>query len=330
MKILIDAFGGDFAPNEIVKGAIKAAQEYEDDTEIALIGNKPLLHVLIGKYREKLNISIIEATQQITFDEHPVEAIKNKPDSSIVVGIKHLKDGDGDAFISAGSTGAVLCAAIMHLGKVKNIERPALASIIALGHSGRSILLDIGANADCRPVHLLQFARLGDAYAKHLFEIEKPRICLLSNGEEETKGNRLVLESHALLKKSNLNFIGNIDGKDLFKGVADVIVTDGFTGNVVLKTIEALGDSFNKVYQLGANSYSKRRLSGPALLADIGVGSLTKSMDFREYGGSCLLGVKGNVIISHGRSRARAIKSAIDFAKRTARRNIWESLNEPR
>jgi len=156
---------------------------------------------LLGKYREKLNISIIEATQQIAFDEHPVEAVKNKPDSSIVVGIKHLKDGDGDAFISAGSTGAVLCAAIMQLGKVKNIERPALASIIALGHSSsRSILLDIGANADCRPVHLLQFARLGDAYAKYLFEIERPRICLLSNGEEETKGNRLVLESHALLK----------------------------------------------------------------------------------------------------------------------------------
>jgi glycerol-3-phosphate acyltransferase PlsX len=328
MKILIDAWGGDYAPNEIVKGAIKAAQESRDDTEIALIGDKSLLHVLTGKYLKKLNISIIEAPQRITFNEHPVEAIKNKPDSSIVVGINHLKEGDGDAFISAGNTGAVLCASIFNLGKIKNVERPALANILALDHSTRSILLDVGANSDCRPAHLLQFAQLGNIYAKRLFEIDEPRICLLSNGEEETKGNHLIIESHALLKRSNLNFTGNIDGKDLFRGVADVVVTDGFTGNVVLKTIEAVGDSFIKTYQLGANSYSKNKLSGSALLADIGLGSLTKNIDFREYGGACLLGVKGNVIVSHGCSRAKAIKSAVDLAKRAAKRNMWESLSE--
>jgi glycerol-3-phosphate acyltransferase PlsX len=327
MKILVDASGGDFAPHEVVKGAIKAANDYQD-IEIALVGKKSLLHVLAGKQLKKLNITIIDAPQTIEFHEHPVEAIKKKPRSSIVTGINHLRDDDGDAFISAGSTGAILCASLFNLGKIENIERPALASLIKLNRSNPAILIDVGANADCRPFNLLQFAKLGDIYAKHIFGIDNPRIGLISNGEEETKGNRLTIESHALLKESNLNFIGNIEGNDLATGNADVIVTDGFTGNVILKTVEGLGDSFIKLRQPESEMKGSSRLYGRALLADVGLGFLVKSMDFREYGGACLLGVKGNIIVSHGRSRAKAIRNAIGLAKRTVEGNLCKTISE--
>ncbi len=327
MKILVDASGGDYAPREVVKGAIKAAADFKD-IEIALVGSKSLLHILAGKHLTKHNITIIDAPQTIEFHEHPVEAVKKKPQSSIVVGIKHLRDADGDAFISAGSTGAVLCASLFILGRIETIERPALASLVELNRSNPAILIDVGANADCRPFNLLQFAQLGEIYARHLFGIDKPRIGLVSNGEEETKGNRLTLESHALLKTSNLNFIGNIEGNDLATGMADVIVADGFTGNIILKTVEGLGDSFIKLRQSKSEHDGSYRLHGRALLADVGLGFLVKSMDFREYGGACLLGVKGNVIVSHGRSHAKAIKNAIGLAKRTAEGNICQKISE--
>jgi glycerol-3-phosphate acyltransferase PlsX len=186
------------------------------------------------------------------------------------------------------------------------------------------LLLDAGANADCRPSHLLQFAQLGDIYVKNIFGVELPRIGLLSNGTEETKGNRLIQESHQLIKNSDLNFIGNIEGTDLTKGTADVIVTDGFTGNIVIKTVEGLGDSFIKV----RSSDHSRNLRGRALLADVGLGFLVKSMDYSEFGGACLLGVKGNVIVSHGRSRAKAIKNAIGLASRVTEVNLSQLISE--
>jgi glycerol-3-phosphate acyltransferase PlsX len=322
MRIAVDASGGEYAPNEIVKGAIKAAHEY--DVEIVLVGKKSLLHLLAGKQMKKLNLSIIGASQNIDFHEHPMEAIRKKPRSSIVVGINLLKESKVDAFISAGNTGAVLCAALFGLGKVEGIERPALASIISLSRYSPALLLDAGANADCRPSHLLQFAQLGDIYVKNIFGVELPRIGLLSNGTEETKGNRLIQESHQLIKNSDLNFIGNIEGTDLTKGTADVIVTDGFTGNIVIKTVEGLGDSFIKV----RSSDHSRNLRGRALLADVGLGFLVKSMDYSEFGGACLLGVKGNVIVSHGRSRAKAIKNAIGLASRVTEVNLSQLISE--
>ncbi len=318
----MDASGGEYAPNEIVKGAIKAANEY--NVEIILVGKKSLLHLLAGKQLKKLNLSIIGASQDISFHEHPMEAIRKKPRSSIVVGINLLKEDKADAFISAGNTGAVLCSALFGLGKIDGIDRPALASIISLNRNFPALLLDAGANADCRPKHLLQFAQLGDIYTKNIFGIESPRIGLLSNGTEETKGNRLILESHQLIKESGLNFIGNIEGTDLAKGATDVIVTDGFTGNIVIKTVEGLGDSFIKV-RIPDRS---RNLRGRALLADVGLGFLLKGMDYSEYGGACLLGVKGNVIVSHGRSRAKAIKNAIGLANRAAEVNLSQLIGE--
>ncbi|UCE98489.1 MAG: phosphate acyltransferase PlsX [Dehalococcoidia bacterium] len=322
MRIAVDASGGEYAPNEIVKGAIKAAHEY--DVEVALVGKKSLLHLIAGKHIKNLNLRIIGASQNIDFNEHPMEAIRKKPRSSIVIGINLLKEKKVDAFISAGNTGAVLCAALFGLGKFQGVERPALASIISLNRYSPALLLDAGANADCRPSHLFQFAQLGEIYVRNIFGIKSPRIGLLSNGTEETKGNRLIQESHQLIKKSSLNFIGNIEGTDLTQGKADVIITDGFTGNIVIKTVEGLGDSFIKV----RSPDHSRHLRGRALLADVGLGFLVKSMDYSEYGGACLLGVKGNVIVSHGRSRAKAIKNAIGLAHRTAEVNLSQLISE--
>ena len=327
MKIAVDATGGEYAPHEIVKGAIKAASEYTVD--IVLLGKKSVLHVLAGRHQKKLGISIVSTPQTISFHEHPMEAIRSKPKSAIVTGITLLKEGKVDAFVSAGNTGAVLCASLLILGRIKGIERPAIASIINLVPQEPVLLLDAGANADCRPGHLLSFAQLGDIYARHVLGIEAPKIGLLSNGEEETKGSRLVLESHELIKNSGLNFIGNVEGHDIVKKKADVVVTDGFTGNVVLKTVEGLGDAMLRVRQIGHAFSSATHLRGRALLADVGLGRLVSGMDFREYGGACLLGVQGNVIISHGRSQAKAIKNAIGLAKRTAERGgISKALAE--
>ena len=326
MIIAVDATGGEYAPHEIVKGAIKAAQEYK--VEIALVGAKSMLHVLASRYSKKLDFSIIEASQVIELHESPVKAIRSKPHSSIAVGIKLVKDGAASAFVSAGNSGAVVYGALLNLGKVEGIERPALGGIINIDTTP-FLLIDAGANADCRPNHLLQFAQLGALYAKHVIGVISPRVGLLSNGEEETKGNHLIQESHRLLKKSNLNFIGNIEGQDIPRGKADVIVTDGFTGNIVIKTIEGVGDTFQNLQrQIGQALTSAYRLQGRLLLHLTGLDAWTKRMDYREAGGACLLGVNGNIIIAHGRSQSKAIKNAIGLAKRTAERNLGEIIKE--
>ncbi len=324
MLIAVDAAGGEYAPHEIVKGAIKAAQEYGVD--IALVGNKAMLHVLASRYLKKLDITIIDASQVIGPHESPIKAVRSKPNSPIVVGINLVRDGTAAAFVSAGNTGAVFFAALHSLGKIAGIDRPALCSLLDITPAEPALLIDAGANADCRPSHLVQFAQLGAIYCEQVIGISTPRIGLLSNGEEEKKGNRLVQETYQLLKKTDLNFIGNIEGQDIPKRKADVIVTDGFTGNIVLKTIEGLGDSFvSSLRQVGQLFSSAYHLQGRALLRDIG---LAKRVDFREYGGACLLGIDGNVIIAHGRSQAKAIKNAIGLAKQTAERGIGRIIKE--
>ncbi len=320
MIIAVDTAGGEHAPHEIVKGAIRAAQEY--GVEIALVGNKAMLHVLAGRYLKKAGLSIVEASQTIGFDESPIKAIRSKPQSSIVVGINLVRDGVASAFVSAGSTGAIISAAFLNLGKMEGVERPALCCILDITPAQPVLLVDAGANVDCRPSQLVQFARLGSDYCKQVIGISSPRVGLLSNGEEEIKGNRLIRETHQLLKESGLNFIGNIEGQDILKMKTDIIVTDGFTGNIVLKTIEGLGDTFsNWLQQVGQVFSSAYHLRGHALLSDLGAGSLNKRIDYSEYGGAYLLGMKGNVIIAHGRSKAKAIKNAIGLAKKTAERN---------
>ncbi|MFC1932237.1 phosphate acyltransferase PlsX [Chloroflexota bacterium] len=326
MIIAVDATGGEYAPHEIVKGAIKAAREYE--VEIALVGRKDILYVLASRHLGKLGMTIVDASQAIGPSESPVEAVHSKPDSSIVVGINLVRDGIASAFISAGNTGAVLYSALANLGKIEGIARPAIGSIININVTAPVLLIDAGANANCRPDHLVQFAQLGTTYAREIFGINSPRVGLLNNGEEGGKGNRLTKESYNLLKKTNLNFIGNVEGQDISNGTADIIVTDGFTGNIVLKTIEGLGDTFLKLRQVGQILSKAYNRQGRALLLDAGLSSLAKRMDYREYGGASLLGVNGNIIVAHGRSRAKTIQNAIGLAKQTVERGICEKIRE--
>lgn len=329
-KIALDVAGGDYAPHEMVKGAIKAVQEY--NIEVVLVGRKNVLRKLLEKSPAKTEITIVDATEVIDFDEHPVRALQNKPNSSIVIGINLLKKGDVAAFVSAGNTGAVVACSLLTLGKIEGVSRPTIGAFIDILTARPGLLIDAGANADCRPEHLLEFARLGSLYSKHILNNPFPRVGLLSNGAEEGKGNRLAQEAYELLKlDKSITFIGNIEGHDISRKTADVIVTDGFTGNIVLKTIEGFNDSFlNSIQELGHIFSSVSRLRTRELLKDIGLGAWTKKLDFSEYGGACLLGVNGAVIIAHGRSKARAIKNAIGLAKETVEHGIIEKIREER
>jgi glycerol-3-phosphate acyltransferase PlsX len=328
MKIAVDAAGGDYAPHEMVKGAIKAVQEL--GIEVVLVGRQNVLRKLAEKSPVDAGITIVDATQVIDFNEHPMKAIQQKTDSSIVVGIDLLKSGEVQAFISAGNTGAVVGGALLTLGKLNGVSRPAIGCFLNPIPSQPALLVDAGATADCRPEHLLEFARLGSIYSKNILGITSPRVGLLCNGAEEGKGNRLAQETYPLLKDaSDINFIGNIEGHDIVKKSADVIVTDGFTGNIVLKTIEGLHENYlTSAGQIGRVFTSASRLRGNELLHDIGFTSWVKKMDYTEYGGACLLGVNGNVIIAHGRSQARAIENAIGLAMNTIELGIIEKFRE--
>lgn len=328
MIIAVDAEGGDYAPHEIVKGAIKAAQEFK--VQIALVGRKEMLHVLAGKHVDKLGLILVEAPEVIDFHDHPVEGVTKKQKSSIVIGTAMVRDGQASAFISAGNTGAMFFAALSMLGRLQGIDRPSIGTILSLGaNTTPSLLVDSGANADCRPEHLVQFARLGHVYAREIFGFLSPKIGLLSNGQEEGKGNKLAKETYDLLKQGKLNFIGNIEGHDIASGTADVIVTDGFTGNIVLKTIEGLGSNWLDSLIHSGKRFSKAyRLSREDLHRDMGVDAVAKKVDYRESGGAALLGVNGNIVIAHGRSTAKAIMNGIGLAKRMAENDLCGKIKE--
>jgi len=326
MIIAVDTAGGEYAPREIIKGAVKAAQDYE--IGIALVGRKDILYVQASRYLRKLDITIIDASQVIQAHESPIEALSSKPDSSIVVGINLVRDGIASAFVSAGNTGAVLVSALLNLGKIEGIQRPAIGSIININITTPFLLIDSGANANCRPDHLVQFAQLGSIYTREVLDVASPRVALLNNGEEASKGNRLIRQSHDLLKKTSLNFVGNIEAQNISRGMADVVVTDGFTGNIVLKTVEGLGDTFLKLRNVGQVFSNAAHMQSRAMLLDVGLSSLVKRIDYRESGGACLLGVDGDVIIAHGRSQAKAIRNAIGLAKQNVDRGIRQMIKK--
>jgi glycerol-3-phosphate acyltransferase PlsX len=319
MIIAVDASGGEYAPHEIVKGAIKAAQDFK--VGIALVGKKEILHVQARRHMKDLDITIVDAPEVIEDAESPIEAVQKKQNSSIVVGVQMVKTGKAAAFVSAGSTGAVMFASFAMLGRVEGIERPAIGSIITINITSPFLLLDCGANPNCRPKHLLQFAQMGNIYVREVFGVKSPRIALLNNGEEEKKGNTLTAATYQVLKASGLNFVGNIEGQNLSKGHADVVVCDGFTGNVVLKTLEGVGEAFLKLK-------STSHPGSDAEQMDVGFGSLVKRIDYRESGGACLLGLNGNVIISHGRSQSKAIRNAIGMAKQSIDRNVCQIIQQ--
>lgn len=307
MKIAIDAMGGDNAPEEIVKGAILACREL--GAEIILVGNEARIGAILKNQSiSGLRLEVYNATEVIEMDEHPAIAVKNKKDSSLVVANRLVKEGSASAVISAGNTGAAMSGSLLTLGRIKGINRPAIASPMPT-NTGVGVLIDAGANADCDPHNLLQFALMGSIYAEQVFGIPKPRVGLLSIGEEETKGNKLTVEAHQLLKQSPINFIGNIEGRDVHRGECDVIVCDGFVGNVVLKISEGLaGALFGQI-----KTALRRNLitTTGALLVKSAFQSLKGRMDYTEYGGAPLLGLNGISMISHGRSNAKAIKNAV-------------------
>ena len=338
MKILLDAMGGDNAPDATIKGAIRAAKEIE--SEIILIGNEQVINEKIKEFygKDKISditdkITIKHAQDQITMEDVPTVAIKHKKDSSMVIGFKMLKEGEGDVFISAGNSGALLTGATLLVGRIKGIDRPAIAPMLP-AYKKSFMLMDAGANTNCKPINLVQFAQMSTIYLKNTFGIESPKIGLLNIGTEETKGNDLVKETYSILKEHGkeygINFIGNIEGRDCFSGEVDAVITDGFTGNVFLKTTEGLGKLVKRTLteSLKKNIFS---LIGaiPSLPA---IKRFSKEVDYKEYGGALFLGVKKPVVKAHGSSDEYlfyfTLKQAENFVKSGAVEKIKEEFEK--
>ncbi|HXG35623.1 MAG TPA: phosphate acyltransferase PlsX [Dehalococcoidia bacterium] len=320
--IALDAMGGDRAPAEIVRGAVLAARDL--GVRVALVGQPEMIVAELARHgSQPPQIEIVPAAESVSMDEHPALAVRQKKDSSIVVGLKLVKQGEASAFVSAGNTGAVMAGSIMYLGRVRGIERPSLLALMPLG--GRlTVLLDVGANADCRPEWLLQFAQMAAAYMERVWKLERPRVALLNIGEEESKGNQLAQESYKLLEGSGLNFIGNLEGGDIPRLKADVIVTDGFTGNVVIKTMEGMAEFIMGQIKESISSRWYYKLAAAAMLPAFN--RLRTRMDYRQYGAGPLLGIDGLVFIGHGKSDAVAIKSALRVAREAARSGMLEAV----
>ncbi|WP_312469263.1 phosphate acyltransferase PlsX [Neobacillus sp.] len=305
MKLAIDAMGGDNAPKEIVLGAMKAVNAFSD-IHITLVGDEnKIKETLTGHER----ISVVHTTEIILGTDEPVRAVRRKKNASMVLAAQQVADGLADACISAGNTGALMAAGLFVVGRIEGIDRPALAPTLpTIGGEG-FLLLDVGANADAKPEHLLQNAIMGSIYSEQVRGIEKPRVGLLNIGTEEKKGNELTRHAFDLLKNTNLNFVGNVEARDLLEGVADVVVTDGFTGNMVLKTIEGTALSMFKMLKLALMSNFKSKLAAAVLKPNLM--TLKNTMDYSEYGGAALFGLKAPVIKAHGSSNGQSIFSAI-------------------
>ena len=311
MKIALDAMGGDDAPASIVAGAVQAAKAY--GIEIILVGNESAVRREVACHGgQDLPLSIVHAPQIVAMHESPSSVVRKKRNSSIWMAVDLVKQGKASAVISAGNTGATMATALFLLGPLRGVERPAIMTVLPT-LKGVSLLLDVGANVDCKPHHLLQFAVMGHVYAERILGKPKPRIGLLSIGEEDTKGNEQTKEAFKMLKESPFNFIGNVEGRDVYLGSADVVVCDGFVGNIALKISEGLADTLLKLL--------KREIS-KSLLGKLGylllrpsLANFQRRIDYAEYGGAPLLGVNGVCIICHGRSSARAIKNAIKVSK---------------
>jgi glycerol-3-phosphate acyltransferase PlsX len=319
MRIAVDAMGGDFAPQQAVLGSILAAKE--EQIASVLVGRSEEISRELAQYQDVPPdmITIKEAREVVEFDEHPAIAVRKKRDSSIVIANQLVKAGEADAVISAGSTGASMTASLFVLGRISGISRPAIAIPLPTA-KGVTVLLDAGANAENDPEDLVQFGVMGTIYASSILGIAAPKVALLSIGEEETKGNKLVVNTHPLLKESGLDFMGNVESKDLLMGVADVVVCDGFVGNIILKFAEGMATAIFQKMKEALLQSTLTKLG--ALAVKPGLKQLKDSFDYAEYGGAPLLGVKGVSIISHGRSDAKAYKNAIKAAANGVRQNM--------
>ena len=330
MKILIDAMGGDNSPDEIIKGCVQTVDELE--SEIILIGDESKINEKAKEFYGKDSIAEVNpkltvknASEVISNHESPTEAIRSKKDSSMVVGFKMLKDGEGDVFISAGSTGAFMAGGLLLVGRIKGIDRPALCPILP-SHSGKGfMLIDSGANTNCRPNNLLQFAQMGSVYMKNVKHVENPVVGLLNIGAEEGKGNDLMKETYIKLDEDeSINFYGNVEGRYMFDDDVDVVVTDGFTGNVALKTIEGMGLMITKLLkeELTKSWWS----SFLTLLLKPYLKKFKKRMDYSEYGGALLLGIKKPMVKCHGSANAKIVKFTLHQAEEFAKNNVVQGI----
>jgi glycerol-3-phosphate acyltransferase PlsX len=314
--------GGDLAPAEPVKAAVEAARE--QGIEVALVGPPDILEAELKKYKSHAGVTIVPSGEAIAMGEDRiVQALRARRDASINVTMQLVRQGEAQGAVSAGNSGAVMASAFLMLGRIHGVERPALGTLLPY-NAGRVFLIDAGANADCRPNHLLQFAEMGSAYMEKVVGVKRPRIGLLNNGEEEGKGNELTVEAHELLRGSSLNFVGNVEGVHVHQGVCDVIVTDGFTGNVALKVGEGVADYI--LTQVRNVIKSSPLFLSSAILLKPALRKAMKSLQYEEYGGANLLGVNGVVVIAHGRSDAIAVKNALRMARNAAESDLIETM----
>ena len=334
MVILLDAMGGDNAPDANIKGAVKAINEVKAD--VVLVGNKDIINKKIKEFYGKDDISQISpklkihhTTEVIEMEDIPTQAIKHKKDSSMVVGFNLLKEGKGDVFISAGNSGALLTGATLLVGRIKGVDRPALAGILP-AYKSRLVLMDCGSNTNCKPINLVQFAQMSSIYLKTTLKVENPVVGLLNIGTEETKGNELTKEAYALIKEKaeelNINFIGNVEGRDAFSGKIDIVVTDGFTGNIFLKSVEGLGKFVKRTL---TESLKKNIVSKIAALPALpAIKRFAKTVDYKEYGGALFLGVKKPVVKAHGSSDEKLFEFTIKQAEQFVENRAVDKLIE--
>ena len=320
--------GGDNAPDAVIKGALNALHN-NTNLDIILVGKSKIIKDKLNTYNKNNieRIAIMDAPEVIDMGEKPLKALRKKKKSSIYIGSKLVKEKKADAFISAGSTGAVMASGLLNIGRIKEIKRPSIATIFP-SSSGKTLVMDAGANVDSKPVNLQQFAVMGQIYANKMFNIENPRVGLLNIGEEEKKGNKLTTEAYQLLKKDNRleNFIGNIEGRDIFNGTCDVVICDGFIGNVVLKTTEGIASYLLHLFKNAFKENIITKIAG--LMVKPYLKKIKEKVDYRQYGGAPLLGVNGVVIISHGSSDDFAIENAISVAIDTDEKNIVKIIKE--
>ena len=325
MKILVDAMGGDHAPQAPVEASVRAAKEL--DVHIVLIGDENIVRRELGKYGDypKDKITVIHAPEVISNHEEPAKAVRRKKGASVVVAAQMLKAGEGDAMLSMGNTGVLLSAGLLIVGRIRGILRPALGTILPTA-KGPKMLIDAGANTNCKPENLVQFGLMGDVYMKNVIGTNEPSVGIMSIGEEEGKGDELTKKAYEQLKTAPVNFIGNIEGRDVMEGTADVMVCDGFVGNVVLKTVEGMGHVVGSAVK-GLFTKNLKSKIGALFVMD-GVNEFKKMMDYREYGGAPLLGCKKPVIKGHGASDALAVFSAIRQAKLFVATSVIQGITD--
>jgi phosphate acyltransferase len=318
MRIAIDAMGGDHAPEEIVKGAVLAATE-DASLQLTLVGDQKKIEPHLGEIRPS-NIQIIHTEEFITADDEPVRAIRRKKQSSLVLTAQEVKEGRADACVSAGNTGALMTAGLMVVGRIKGIERPALSPTLPTVDGKGFVLLDVGANIDAKATHLLQYAVMGSIYAEKVRGIDNPRVGLLNVGAENGKGNDLTKKAFELLSQAPINFVGNVEGRDFLSGDFDVVVTDGFSGNIALKTIEGTASMFFSMMKKAFLQNMKTKLAAGMMKSQLK--EIKASTEYAEYGGAALFGLGAPVVKAHGSSNARAIQVAIKQTKQMAEKNV--------